>query len=245
MTKMFGNMKNLKTEGLEKQGDVLGGGFKALDSDAYPAKIKLAYAGESAGGAQNITFHFDIDGKETRQTIYFTNKKGENFYVKDGVEKELPGFTTVNDICLIASGEGLVEQETEKRVVKLYNFDNRKEEDTEVDALVGLHDQEIILGLQKKIQDVQKKEGDEYVNTGKTREINEIDKVFQPETYMTVTEVVTEQEEAVFYPKWLEKNQGETIDESTGGEGNTGAPGASKKPAGGGAAKPKTSLFKK
>ncbi len=73
----------LKTDNLENAEDRVGGGFKVLPTNIYNSKIKLAYAGTSASGAMNITFICDIDGREYKETIYITNKAGENFYKKN------------------------------------------------------------------------------------------------------------------------------------------------------------------
>ena len=48
---VFGNLTN---DGLEETNDRLGG-FNVRDTDASDATIKVAYAGQSAGGARNVT----------------------------------------------------------------------------------------------------------------------------------------------------------------------------------------------
>ena len=70
---MFGNMT---TDGLEQSQDRLGG-FTLQESDIYLATIKAFYAGKADSGAMNITVIADLNGKEYRETIYITNKKGD------------------------------------------------------------------------------------------------------------------------------------------------------------------------
>ena len=90
---------DLNTDGLEQSRDTLGGGG-AVESDSYTGKIKLAYAGASQGGARFLAVHIDLDGREYRETLYVTNKQGQNFYEKGGKKIPLPGFTVARGIDL-------------------------------------------------------------------------------------------------------------------------------------------------
>ena len=76
MTKLF---SSLTTENLEKNEPMAGGGYTPLDTNVYPATIKIMYAGKSKGGANSITLIADIDGREYRETVWITNKNGQNF----------------------------------------------------------------------------------------------------------------------------------------------------------------------
>lgn len=242
MGKMFGN---LKSDGLEQSEDRVGGGFEAFSSDVYDATIKLAYAGESSGGAKNVTIVADIGGKELRETIYITNKQGENFYLdkQDKSKKHpLPGFTLVDDICLLASEIELAEQDTETKVVKIYNFQERKELPTEVEVLTALIDKPIKLAVLRVIEDKQKKGDDgKYHNTGETRTVNQIDKAMHVETKRTVNEYRHEIEDCEFHDAWIERNQGKDRNRSSGASGGAGSSGSGK-PA---ATSQKKSLFAK
>ena len=51
MNALFGN---LTTDGLEEAEDRIGG-FQPLDTDIYIGTIKTAYAGQSQGGAHNLS----------------------------------------------------------------------------------------------------------------------------------------------------------------------------------------------
>jgi hypothetical protein len=242
---MFGN---LTENGLEEAKDVIGGGG-VKESGIYSGKIKLAYAGKSRGGAQFIAIHVDLDGFEYRETMYITNRNGENFYLnkQDNTKKmPLPGFTTVNDLCLITTGKPLAEQDTEEKVVKLYDFDAKAEVPQNVPVLTDMIGQDITFGLIKQIEDknVQDASGN-YVPSGETRETNTIDKFFDPDSRMTVAEAKAEAETAEFIEKWDAKNTGKTRNRAKGAAGNAGKSGAPGKPAAGGAPAPKKSLFGK
>lgn len=207
---------NLTDAGLEKAEDRLGGGFSVRDTDIYTFKIKAAYAGKSAGGAMNVSLICEDSQGEYRETIYITNRKGENFFVKDGKKIPLPGFTIINDLCLIATNEPLSSQETEEKVIKLYDFEAKKEVPTAVPMIMSLVDAEVSFAIQKTIEDKNAKDDSgEYVPTGETREVNNIVKVFHTETKMTIVEAMNGAEEAKFWDAWVEKNQGKVYDKST------------------------------
>jgi hypothetical protein len=252
MGKMFGNLTD--TTKLETSEDRLGGGFEPLASGAYTGTIKLAYAGKAAqSDAQNVTIHVDVNGKEFRETIYITNRKGENFYAdKQDPSKKmpLPGFTTVDDICLLTTGEGLIDQETEEKVVKLYNFQERKEVNTPTQCLTALHGKTIRLGILREIVDKEAKDASgNYVPTGETRTQNTIDKVFHPETNMTVNEYRNELSAPEFHDAWVKKNEGQDRNKAKGAAaGGAGAAGIGRPPvagAAGGAQPEKKKLFGK
>ncbi|WP_199097255.1 hypothetical protein [Dyella sp. ASV21] len=236
----------LKSEGLEAARDVLGGGG-AMDSGLYTGTIKLAYAGKSSGGAHSMTVVVDLEGREYRETLYVTNKQGQNYYEKAGKKNPLPGFTTANDLALLSTGVPLNEQEIEERVVKLYDFDAKAEVPTKVQAVVSMHGKPITLGILKQIVDknVKNEATNTYVPSGETREENIIDKVFHAETGKTVSEFTLKVENAEFQGKWGAKNKGVTRDRSTGKAGKVGAPGqkAANDAIGGGQKQASKSLF--
>lgn len=204
---------NLTDTGLEKAEDRLGGGYSPRETDIYTFKIKAAYAGKSQGGAMNVSIIAADSQGEYRETIYITNRKGENFFVKDGKKVPLPGFTIINDLCLITTGSPLSEQETEDKVINLYDYDAKKEVPTTVPMIMALVGTEVSLAIHKNLEDKNTKNSDgEYVPTGETRETNTIGKVFHTETKMTVVEALEGAEEAKFWDAWVEKNQGKVFD---------------------------------
>ena len=207
--------KSLQTTGLEESRDSLGG--FTLESDIYAGKIKVAYAQPAASGALGIVMLFDFGGKEYRETVYVTNKKGENFYLNknDATKKvPLPGFTTADDICLIVTGKPLCEQVTEEKVANVYDNDAKKELPKSVQMLVDLVGQDIRVAIKKSIENKSVRQGDEYVLTAETREVNSIEKVFHPELHLTVVEARSGQEVAKFHDAWLERNKGKTTDKT-------------------------------
>jgi len=223
MSNIFGK---LTSDGLEQTQDRLGGGYQPLDSDIYTGTIKTAYAGQAASGAMSVTLLVDLaDGREYRETLYVTNKKGENFFISEAKKKvPLPGFTVVDDLCLIATGKPLAEQETEEKVVKVYDREAQAEVPKSVPMLMALLGQPVALGVIKQIVNKNEKQGDEYVPTAETREENYIDKVFHPELKLTVAEARNGQDKATFWDAWGERNKGQTRDKRTIKDGAASAP---------------------
>lgn len=249
MTSLFGN---LKSDGLETTTDNLGGGSFTRESDIYSGKIKMAYAGASSGGARFVHVIVDMpDGKEFKSTEYITNKKGENFYLNksDNSKKvPLPGFTTIDDICLCATGKPLAEQDAEEKIVKIYDFEAKAELPTSVPVLIELLGQDISLAILKVTENKQAKNASGvYEATADTREINSIDKVFITDSRMTVVEERNRAEKPVFWDSWLERNKGKTRDKTSKVIGNAGAPGGAARsgPPQAGAAPARQSLFGK
>jgi hypothetical protein len=225
---LFGNMT---TEGLEESEDRLGGGgYAAKDSDLYTGEIKAFYAGKSAKGANNMTIILtggDFGSNEYRETVYFTNVKGENYFLnKDDKTKKvpLPGFNIVDDICLIAGDAPLSETDFEEKVMNVYNPEQKKELPTKVQMATGLLGKTISVGILKTKENQTEKQGDQYVPKadGSTREVNHIDKVFHTETQATVAEIREHQKklatdpnaqlEPRFWGSWVERNKGRVVD---------------------------------
>ena len=216
----------LTNNSLEAAEDRLGGSTGAFNTDIYKGLIKLAYAGKAKSGAQNITYVISMpNGQEYKETVYVTNKAGENFYTMNGDSSKkfpLPGFTLADQICMIAGGTPLSETTVEDKVIKLMNWDTRKEEPQTVPVLVDLLNKPIAFALIKEL--VNKEVADssgKYQPTEETREQNTIAKVFDPESMMTVNEALDGKTEGEFHTKWLEKNKDKVVDKRKIKEGQS------------------------
>ena len=243
----MGLFNDMKTEGLEETQDRLGG-FSPFETDIYEAEIKVAYAGQSAAGARNVTLVADIGGREYRETIYLTNRQGENFYLNknDKTKKvPLPGFTTMNDICLVASDKPISDQDTEEKVVNVYDADAKKELPKSVQVLTELTGKQVYLGITNALVNKNEKDGNgQYVATAETRNENTIDKVFHYPTKMTVAEARDGKTEPGFFDAWAKKNAGQVRDRRTVKDGQAGSNGKpSAGPPAAGSATPRKSLF--
>jgi hypothetical protein len=252
MGKLF---SNLTTKGLEEAEDRLGGGRKFFDTDVYEnIDIKLAFAGKSDSGAQYITIIAMIDGEEYEETIYITNSKGENFFERDGKKQQMPGFVTINELCLTATGSELEDQETEERQIEVWSYEDKKKIRQARDVLTDLTGAKASIALRKATEPKTKKtdrvkDGKPvYEDTDEDRTINEIVKSFHPETRATVGEIrrATKDDKAVepkFIEEWAEKHRGTVYNKRKGAGSSKATDGAPK--ASGAAEKPKSSLFAK
>lgn len=225
---------NMTTEGMEQVKDSLGG-FSCLESDVYPAKIKAVYITTSAKGAMAANLIADVHGREYREQIWITNAKGECFFTnkQTGNKVPLPGFTTINDLCICAVGKPLNELDTADKTFKLYDYEAKTELPKSVPTITDLCDTEVLLGIIKQIVDKNvKDDAGNYVPSGETREENVIDKVFNAETKMTVNEAASGKTEGIFITNWEKKNKGQVRNRAKGKKAEGAAVGgAPQKPA--------------
>ena len=249
---LFGNLA-AKTEKMEAARDSVGG-FAVRDSDIYAAVLKLAYAGRSKGGANFLSLVFTMpDGTEYKEDAYFTSgddKGNLPYYTKNDKHFPLPGYTLVSDLLLITAGTSLEEANFEEKVVNVYDAEAKKEMPKSVMVPVDALGKPVSIAIQKVLEVKQQKNEatGQYEDTAETREVNNIDKVFDTDSKFTVIEAQNNAEAPVFYDKWLEANKGKVRDNTKKkGGGNAaagGAAGAFPK-AGGASAAPKQSLFGK
>lgn len=231
-------------DSIENEKDTLGGGYTPLESGVYEFRIKLAYIETSKNGATGLNCTFeDEDGKTYKQTLWATNRKGENFYVnQEGEKKYLAGFIHADALCLLTVGKPLSQVEAETVVVKLYNKDAGGEVPTKVPAIKEIMGQTVKLGIVK--QRVNKTKLNE--STGKYEAINEerveneIDKVFRAADDKTTAEIRAQAEVAEFMDEWKARWEGQLKDRFKEVKGSTARAGA---PAGARSAAPKSSLF--
>jgi hypothetical protein len=133
-------------------------------------------------------------------------------------------------------------------VIKLYDFDLKKEVPKTVPMLTDVIGKEVSLAILKVLENKNEKDADgNYVAIADTRETNVVDKVFHTESRMSVVEARNEATEAKFWDGWVEKNKDQVRDKRTikdGAQAGTAGkpPSASSAPAG---AAPRKSLFGK
>ena len=240
----MGIFSNLTTDGLEKSTDRLGG-YTPLESGIYKATIKALYAGQSKGGAMSVTLIADVGDREYRETLYITNRQGENFFrTRDGKKAPLPGFTTVNDICLITTGKELCELDTEEKVVKIWDPDVKDEVPKAVPMITEAIGQQVALGIVKQVVNRnEKNSAGEYVPTEETREENVIDRVFHPDLKFTVAEARDGKSEPAFWDAWAKHNTGKTRDRTEKVSTKPGTPPKAGAPGKGASPAPRKSLF--
>ena len=198
--------------------DVLGGGFKPLDTDVYLATIKHAYGSTAQSGAKAVNFEFELeDGRKYRETLYVTSREGKPTYTNQkGEVNYLPSYSIVDGIALFTTQKPLNEQATEPRTINLYDFNAKKELPKEVPMLMDMVGKQVKLAISLNLVDKTTKNDNtgKYEPTGETKEENSITKVFHPVSNKTVPEVKASQE-ASFHDAWLAKNKGQVFDRTS------------------------------
>ena len=216
---LFASIQNANIQ--TKEEDVLGGS-RTVPSNVYPAGIKLAYLDAAASGAICVVFDFAmlVNGKERnhKETIYISNKNKE-FTYKDkqsGENKPLPGFVTVDSICKAVTGKSITELSTEKKTIKVYDYDQKAEVPQEKEVLMDLVRGKLELGIQELTVDkTVKSDTGEYVPTGETRDTNEVSKVFT-EDGLTLVEKEAGATEAKFKAAWIKQYADKKINKAKG-----------------------------
>ena len=188
---------------------------RTVDSGVYQGTVKNAFIGKSAGGATSVSLEVKLDsGKTIFETIYVTNREGNNTYEKDGVIGYLPGFLTVNQIVLFATGKDLfeLESELEERIVKQYDSKAGKQVDKPAMVIVPLLEQPILVAI-KEVRENKTKAGDgnKRITLAEERVYNTIDKVFHPSTFHTQAEL-EQDKEATYIDTWKKDNEGKLDD---------------------------------
>lgn len=211
-------------------------GFEPLETDLYRGKLKMAYLVVHESKAQGIAFEFDLGGKIFKTEQIVRTKDGKNYFIntKTKLKAPLGGFTVVDDICTILTGKGLKGQNTEQKVVKVFNFDKKEDVPTQVHVLVDLLDKDIGLAIVKKLENKSKKEGEgaaaKYVATAETISRNDIVKAVYYADGATVGEKSGKEQKpaGTWAAGWLKNNKGKTKEKLTfkgGSEGGGSAAG--------------------
>tara|TARA_R110002012_G_scaffold318308_1_gene536404 strand:+ start:41010 stop:41768 length:759 start_codon:yes stop_codon:yes gene_type:complete len=227
------------TQEVEK--DTLGGGGGgALPSDLYSFVIKAAYFDFSKGKAMSVNLKLETDtGRRLNVTEYITSGEAKGckpYYEKNGQKFPLPGYAKMNTLCQLVTGKPINELTAEDKILKLYDFNERKETNQSKKVISELTNQPIKAGVFKIIEDKvaknesfnpslpESKTNLKYVPTGETREVNEVAKFFNSDG--KTIEEVTGGKDAAFAEEWNKAHQGKTKDKSTksAGGATAGAP---------------------
>lgn len=216
-----------------KEEDVLGGS-RTVPSNVYPAGIKLAYLDKSAKGAICVVFDFAlmVNGKERnhKETFYISNAAGSFTYKdkKTGEDKPMPSFVTVDTICKAVTGKGLTELSSEKKMVKVYDYDQKAEVPQEKEVLMDLVRGKLELGvLELTVDKTTKDASGAYVPTGETRDTNEVSKIFTEEG-LTLVEKDAGKTEAKFKEAWIAQYADKKINKAKGAASGAKAGGVAK-----------------
>lgn len=199
---------------IQKEKDVIGGS-RVLESGLQNLTIKVAYGGHSSGGAKFLQLvAVTDDNQEYRETLYVTNKKGENFYLdKGGSKVYLPGFNIAEGLCALTAGKHLSQCTFENKVVNVYDYDQKRDIPTNVPVCMDLIGKRITAGIIKQTVNKTVKDAQgNYQPTNEKRDENFIDKLFHIDSGMTIAELTAKATESAFKQQWADKFTGVTRD---------------------------------
>lgn len=222
--------------------DTVGNGG-AVDTNVYSGTLDLVYQDVSKNGAISINIHFNVEDKIVRQTTYISNQAGKFTYNKDGKNYPLPGYSQMDSFFKAVTGKGIAEQEQLEKVLKLYDFEQKKEVPVPRKCFVDAQGQRIAIGILKVSEEKTVKTTEteangkvKYVGTGEFREINEFDKYFDADSGLTNVEKAGGITEPEFLNIWKTKKVGTVKVKAAKNQPAAGSKAGS-------AAKPATSLF--
>ena len=200
------------------------GGFQCHETGLYAGVLKTAYIDRFASGSVYINAVFELtDDKGTtfkhteRETIWSANTQG-NFYIdkKTGKKKLLIGFSKMDNLFKLLSGKSMQELSVsggvENKVHKVYNKEASKEMPTELATFTAITESPVCVALVKQIENKQTKQGNAWVDSAETREVNFVDRIFNGDR-KTLLEVQNSTP-AAFADEWLKANEGKTRDKS-------------------------------
>lgn len=257
---LLSKIKSKASSTAVEQEERLGGGGFHRAAGVYDMDIQLAYLTSAASGAVAVNYVLKDEKSEYRETVYISNKEGENFYYKKDANGNLtdeqvllPGYQQLNSICLLTLDKPFDELEGEERVVRLYDFEEKKEMPKTVEHLPELIGQTIKVAISDTLENKRKKNDatNKYEPIDETREVNQIEIVAHAESGATVTELrkMNDGEDITLgahITAWNDRYAGKQQDKRTIKDGNGGSAGKSGKPTPSASGEKKTSsLFKK
>lgn len=223
------DISKLSDDNLEQEKDTLGGStFQLLDSDVYTMRVKNAYFTTSSGGAVGLKLELIVKDKGTpeapyiyRETLWVTNKKGQQYYEKDGKKIPLPGFTHARNICLVCANKPLHQMQPTEKIVTEYDAAAKGEVEKAVPVLTELENKVFKAAIlhTRSNKMVQNQATKAWVETNEETFSNSLDKVFTMND-LTLNESMLGKDPE-FMTKWLSKHKGKLNDKYKPGKAAT------------------------
>ena len=230
---MFDNIdQSVKVEVEEES---LGGGGYVNDTGIYNFIIEMAYGGQSAGGAYFIDLKLKTEsGQRMSMREYITSGEAKGtrpYYLdEDGKQRALPGYSKMNALDVLITGNTEQYPVTETKTIPLWNKDAEKEIPTEANVVVGWIGKPIT-ALVRTIREFKQAKNEttgKWANTTETKDSAEVLHFVDPITGQTRSEKLSGKEETV-KPAFAKKYNSDYVLDKTKGKG---------KPAAGGSATP-------
>jgi hypothetical protein len=215
---MMGIFDNLEqTNDAKQQAEKVGGNY-ITKTGKYDGIVKMAYAVPSKS-SDSIGIRVIVDTKdgEIQETVYISYQDGKTYKVNDKGEKiENFGFTKMKRLNFLLTGNNGIPN-TEKKTIKVYDFDAGKDVPKEMDVITEWLNKPIsVLAVAVK-EFKQKNVNGTYVDTDEVKNRMDIKAYVDFETGQTATEKENG-EDAEYLTKWLDKYTSDYVIDKTEGK---------------------------
>jgi len=209
---------------VEVEEETLASGGLVKDTGAYDFIVEMAYGGVSKGGAYFIDVKLKTEnGQRMNVKEYITSgtEKGVRpYYIdKDGKQKALPGYSKMNALDILLTGNTAQYPATETKTIPLYNYDAEKDVPTQVEVVTGWIGKPIT-GLVRCAREFKRAQNEkkQWVDTTETKEVAEVIHFVDSVTGQTRSEKMTGKEAAV-KPQFDTKYDSNYVLDRTKGKG--------------------------
>ena len=217
--------KNTEIQDIERAGGI---GY-IWKSGVHKAIIKMAYLDQAKSDAISLNVVMEnADGQTMKEALWIrsgTKKGNKSYYEKDGKMFPLPGYSAANSLCIAATGTDLptVMDSLEKKMVKIYDYEAKKEIPQEKPTAMVLIGKSITVAVFETLEDKNTK-GDDggYRPSGDTRRGNE-SKFFGNAEGFSASEIESKAETAVKLTAWAEANTDRVLDKTAAKKKGTAA----------------------
>lgn len=199
----------IEIENCKQEEDKVGGGSYAKfdKTGSYDVIIEVAYAIQSKGGALGVTTVFKReDGAKLTDTQWITNKVKQTYYIdKNGEKRYLAGYNAIMSIDGLITGKTQAQPKLEKKKIKVWNNELRKEVIEEKDVLIDWVNKPLTILVHRVLRNKTAQDSTgAYVSIPETVERTEIQHYVDAVTHKTKNETISKVESSL-YGKWIEK----------------------------------------
>lgn len=180
------------------------GTTSVLDTGLYQAMLKAVYLDTTKGGTPVANAVVEINGLTKTFPMYIAYKDTKKpVKVVNGQRQVIPGYKQLNSLAYCATGLTIDALTQEEKVIKVYDWNTRKEEPQTVLAFSELMGKQIAVGIKKVEKHKTAKVNGQYLPTTETYFTNEIDRYYTPDGLLAQEKATGS--EAKYAVKWKEK----------------------------------------
>ena len=186
---------------VEVEEESLGGSGYVKDSGVYNFIIQMAYGGQSAGGAYFIDLKLKTENGQSmnvREYITSGEAKGTRPYYldKDGKQRPLPGYSKMNALDVLLTGNVEQYPNTVTKEIPLWNKEAEKEVPTKAEVVTEWVGKPItaLVRCVREFKQVKNETTGKWVNGSETKDFGEVMHFIDPITGQTRSEKLADKE---------------------------------------------------